>query len=698
MYITSREKTIIELIIKTSGKHTASSISGYLNVSVRTVHRDLKSIEKILKKFGLQLNRNTNEGLSIEGKNEQIFRLMQHLAGIQPIDRTPKERKLLLLLSLLKEEGTHKIQVLANELDVSISTLTADLEELSEWLMNFHVRLKKKRGVGVQIDGTERDKRKALATFILVHFNEELFESIVLMEKGNYPDERILHYFRPEYLLEVDRTVNSTINNGLSRLADSDYIGLVINVCIALQRTEDHFLMEDDAEDDQYEITDEFSLIKKMSKRLENKFSIALSNSDLTYLAVLLKGSKLQAADSVPYDRVDLRQMVKNLIQHVSAQIHVDLTNDFSLYQGLLAHMEPSLYRAKQKIRLYNPLTEEIKRKYPVLFMAVKNSAEKELKEMGDIPDDEIAFIVLHFGSALLMQEEETSIKALIVCPTGIGTSKMLASRLKKEILEIDSVEIKSMKELQQQETFDQYDIILSTVRLPFLNADYILVTPLLSEEDIAAIRNFLKRNISGLTKDKYVINKGRKEKKVQRKIRKPIQEVLAELKDVERSIESVLHNFRFYRMPLSTNHVQVIKDMVYQAERENLLSDANDVIRCLEDREKKGGLGIPYTGMGIFHCRHEKVKELIFQICHISQACVIRGMDGNEMPMKNLLLMLAPKELSLKQQEIVSLISTSLIEDNEAIMIFSSSDEKMIRSRLEEVFLNYLHTNLMKE
>ena len=66
-------------------------------------------------------------------------------------------------------------------------------------------------------------------------------------------------------------------------------------------------------------------------------------------------------------------------------------------------------------------------------------------------------------------------------------------------------------------------------------------------------------------------------------------------------------------------------------------------------------------------------------------------------MYIKNLLLMLAPEELSVREQEIVSLISTSLIESNEAIMIFSSSNEEMIRTKLEAIFLDYLHNNLIK-
>jgi mannitol operon transcriptional antiterminator len=59
---------------------------------------------------------------------------------------------------------------------------------------------------------------------------------------------------------------------------------------------------------------------------------------------------------------------------------------------------------------------------------------------------------------------------------------------------------------------------------------------------------------------------------------------------------------------------------------------------------------------------------------------------------------MLAPENLSTRQQEILSLISTTLIEDKEAMMIFSSSNENIIRQKLEETFYEYLQNNLIKE
>ena len=117
-----------------------------MNVSVRTVHRDLKAIESILEKFDLKLIRTQDEGLMIEGKNEQIFRLIQELMKIKTTDQSPQERKLIFLILLLEEGDSFKLQTLAKDLEVSITTLTAYLDELTEWLTTFGVFLHRKRG------------------------------------------------------------------------------------------------------------------------------------------------------------------------------------------------------------------------------------------------------------------------------------------------------------------------------------------------------------------------------------------------------------------------------------------------------------------------------------------------------------------------------------------------------------------------
>ncbi|MGG0481362.1 BglG family transcription antiterminator [Priestia megaterium] len=693
LFITSREKSIIELIIKPGRKHTAHSISTFLNVSVRTIQRDLKAIESTLKRFNLRLVRTQDEGLMIEGKNEQIFRLIQELMKVKTTDQSPQERKLILLILLLEEGDSFKSQILAKHLGVSITTLNTYLDEVIEWLKTFEIFLYRKRGIGVEVQGTEANKRKALANYLLIHFNEELIEYLFLIENQQNKDETILHYFHPDYLAEVDRIMHQAIDQHHSKLADSDYIGLIVHIVIMIQRTKKHLYLEDE-EHKTEELTNEILVMKNICREIERVFSLSFTEKDIHFLAVRLRAAKFRTTGNVYSDSRLVGQSIKNIIAHVSAQLNINLTGDFSLYQGLLAHMEPAIFRLKQKIELFNPLKEEVKKKYPVLFMAVRNSIDQELPDL-DFRDDEIAYLVLHFGSTLVLEEETVDIRALVVCPTGIGTSKMLASRIRKEIPEINSVVIKSVKEIKEA-VLEEYDVVISTVRLPFFNAEYILVNPLLTEEDIQSIQNFLQKNIQKLTKDKdyrsfYHTNTTVKEKTT-------FEETMKQIKDVHESIESILQNLRMYRFYDGMTHDQVISHMVKTIEEENLITNAKSVIYQLKHRETKGGLGIPQTNMALFHCREHHVKELIFQVSHLERPCTVKGMDGKPMQVHNLLLMLAPEELSEKQQEILSLISTSLIEDHEATLIFSSSNEETIRKKLESTFHEYLRNNLIKE
>ncbi|GGC97806.1 transcriptional regulator MtlR [Thalassobacillus devorans] len=694
MFITSREKSIIDLIVRTSGKHTVHSLASFLKVSVRTIQRDLKSIEKILQQFNLELNRNANDGLFIDGKNENIFRLIQELTGVNPTDETPEERKLRLLITLLHEGPSIKQQVLANELGVSGTTLSAYLDDLAEWLNKFSIILTRKRGVGVELIAEEANKRHALTSYFLVYFYEELIENLYLLEQGEELKGKILGYFSPQNLIVIDRLVNQTINKGQTRLSDSDYIGLILHICLTLQRTQNGFMLKEYKSEN--EATSEFQLMKNICEELKEKLSIPITNSDVHFLTIILKGSKFHDAEVAYYDSVQLGKLIKNIIHGVSSMLNVDLSNDFSLFQGLLAHMEPSIFRLKQQLELFNPLTEEIKRKYPFLFMAVKKSMEKEFKDI-DFPDDEIAFIVLHFGSALLMHEEKVRINAVVVCPTGIGASKMLASRIQKELSEITNVDILSIKDFESA-NLDKYDLVISTVRLPFTDVEYILVSPLLSEKDIGFIQNYLQNNLEKLTRKNQYLNSKEKQDTLPVTSQQDVKDLLQEIKDVHTSMDSILQNLKVYQTQTVRDHWKVLKEMIEQAEQEGLLTNSPNVMQQLEEREKKGGLGIPNTNMGLFHCRDDNVRELIFRVSHLDHSCKIMGMDGQEMQMKNLLLMLAPENMSKREQEILSIISTSLIESDVAMMIFSSSNEAIIRKKLEDLFLDYLKNNLIKE
>ena len=53
MYISARERQILEILLTKNDETTVKELANKLGVSARTVHRDLKNVEDILKDISL---------------------------------------------------------------------------------------------------------------------------------------------------------------------------------------------------------------------------------------------------------------------------------------------------------------------------------------------------------------------------------------------------------------------------------------------------------------------------------------------------------------------------------------------------------------------------------------------------------------------------------------------------------------------
>ena len=86
-------------------------------------------------------------------------------------------------------------------------------------------------------------------------------------------------------------------------------------------------------------------------------------------------------------------------------------------------------------MNINNPMLNEIQKDYSDLFEIVDEAVSEVFPEL-TFPEDEIGFIVLHFAAALI-SAENFHLRTLVLCSSGIGTSKILATNLKKHFPEI---------------------------------------------------------------------------------------------------------------------------------------------------------------------------------------------------------------------------------------------------------------------
>ena len=169
------------------------------------------------------------------------------------------------------------------------------------------------------------------------------------------------------------------------------------------------------------------------------------------------------------------------LIKEIEEKFQFPFSQDKNLAENLLLHINMAMERIQSGITVANPMLEDIYQSNPKLYEIVKQCFRNVFQSV-KIPEDEIGYIVIYFIASMDSLSKH-SISVLVVCSTGIGSSKMLRSRLEREFSEIDVKKIISLHKLHD-ENLEQYDLIISTVPIDMDESKYLCVSPLLNVEE----------------------------------------------------------------------------------------------------------------------------------------------------------------------------------------------------------------------
>ncbi|MDQ7236950.1 PTS sugar transporter subunit IIA, partial [Bacillus pacificus] len=190
------------------------------------------------------------------------------------------------------------------------------------------------------------------------------------------------------------------------------------------------------------------------------------------------------------YSIVD--RMIKDF-QHYACVLFQDFDG---LFTDLYLHMKPAFYRVKYGIEIENPLRNTIQENYEeVYFLTKKVIHHFEEYVRKTVSDDEIVYVTMHFGAwmrkeGIVPNPRKT---ALLVCPNGIGTSRMLQYQLEKLFSNIDILNAISKREYESN-IFD-VDCIITTTEIEKGNVPVFKVNPILSDSEKAA----LLRKVNGV-------------------------------------------------------------------------------------------------------------------------------------------------------------------------------------------------------
>ncbi|MCS4486989.1 BglG family transcription antiterminator [Staphylococcus americanisciuri] len=505
VYMGMRERQILTILLKNRGYPVnIFDIAQQLAVSSRTVHRELKNVDTTLHSFQITLKRIKNKGMLLEGNEASFQKLIESLNALEVVDLTHEEQKVIVLYALIQSNEPVKQISLASEIGASRLQLSKVLDDLAVDLHQFHLKLIRKRGEGISIIGSEMQKRTLLSQLMMERLNSTSVYSVI---ENHFVFQTLNQERLPmvdmKDIFQVERLLMDDLEQLPYTLTESSYLALIVHIVLSIERMKHQQYVSVEANIvAEVQDTLEFQIASNIAERLSQQYRVTFDQSEVTFMTIHLRGAKRRDDKNLPTQEAN-SVLVNRLIDAVIAQTSYQFDARSELEEGLLLHLPPAINRIRANIKTHNPMTQRIRDSYPTLYTAIAQSLERELPDL-IFPDYEIAFLVLHFGGALPRNKQ--AVKILVVCSSGIGTSRILANRLHESFPMIDEIVQASVSTLKAED-LTQYDAIISTIELD-ISAPYLTVSPLLPEHELTQTSTFLQEQLSNKRQQLFTQNK----------------------------------------------------------------------------------------------------------------------------------------------------------------------------------------------
>ncbi len=511
MPLNSRSKALLVLLLRADGPMTSEDLAGRLNLTRRMVRYHLDAAERWLTARQAPLTRKPHYGFEIEATRQAKTALLRELKQVtsEDIVLCPGERIHLILLLLFTQEEPLLVKQLWTQFRVCRTTIFGDLDEAQEWLETHMLVLLRRANYGFQLTGQEDHIREAFTALLL--------EIVGRTQLPILCSSSALSFSLPPASLPADlyQAPIESINSRLSyartlvnswestleaELTDDAYLSLVLYLAITMDRV---------AKGKHAEPRPTFSHVwdqrrghrsgQIVVERMERYLGCKLSEGDLDCIELQLSTARMRRSAPTPTVEpepweLELRTTVDAVLDEASAYLHPWLKVDEQLRSNLTCHLRPAWHRLREGLPIANPLLKDIQEYDGYVYQVAKRCGDLLAAEVGKpIPAEEVGYIAMHLAAAMerVRPQKRSQWRVLVVCGEGSATAWLLVSRLRNEFPDIEITAVKPARHVLEQDLHGA-DVVIATCPVDTGKLPMLVVSPVLSPQDVAALRRVL--------------------------------------------------------------------------------------------------------------------------------------------------------------------------------------------------------------
>ncbi|WP_188206881.1 BglG family transcription antiterminator [Alkalibacillus aidingensis] len=475
--VSDRQRRLIEYLLQDPTGVRAKELASYFQVTERTIRNDLASVKDWAIEHDVTILHEKGRW-QIDADPSEVGRMLSvgDLVNEHDYIQSPLIRQLLITFYLLTQDESVSLKEIAEEFYISKGTVVQDIKKLEEWLGRHLLQLNSS-SKGYLIEGDEMNIRVAM--YSVIRWLEYEWSSPDVISKLSWTN------VTQKEIEEIQKIVTNDHDGKEDDLNLSLF--LVSCLTIQLERVRGGHLIEKS-------FIDLPLHHKGVISQFVSCFGLGLTSEEEQFHTVMLHTMEANHRSEVSYfDGEAVHRLIESIFSKlgiINFSKVIEKQIQYEVNRVKLAHL--------QSVYFYPPIYQELKQEYQYMFNHVKRELINLDQTLQHVPKFLLSEMVMLFASEVEQLNSKLHYHRIaVVCPNGVATSHLLASRIKKTFTNIEIIGVFSLESLRKVEPYLQYDFIISTVHLDGVSKPFLTVKPLIDEQEAAKIERFMEKQVS---------------------------------------------------------------------------------------------------------------------------------------------------------------------------------------------------------